>query len=453
MDIWDLLKSLFSGGLSITTPRDLMLSYIYGSMVDSPTPDINVQQYYDWLSMFRWIALILLVVELCIRLWRGTSNDSLGYEMKQYGFSLGFYVVALPSIPAFLMGARLFGNALGKFFLTGFVGGDKNAFMTSVSALSGVAPVDVVLSIIQFVFLVVLTLSLYAIPVMFVVSCILFMVGVSTRWMGAFGDKLFGLSLLVTLYGALGNGIIMAILGVGVAAGKLVFPDDAYARASVNTVVIIVAASVTGWVLKSVKEDVKAMVKNAKDGYQNVRGKLHGETPQYERAGGKRQVDETVNANTRHGSNNDANAGSSANTAPNKAQGDQAASHEATPAETPRHSSTAARSLTRRQSDQPQRGQEPNPDASQASQPASATPDRSTSRQETGSPRTSEPVPQERPSAPHSAQAASSPRPTTTGGQAHTSAIREEPYTGSRHGLPETEYTTKQTQTAERSRA
>lgn len=352
MDFWDLLKGLVSGGFYPTTARDLFLDYVFTTLLDPPTPSLEVQKYFDWMSAFLWICLGLLVFELCVRLYLAATSPKhdFGDEMKQMAFSLGFYCIALPSVPTFLVGMRLFANVLGKYFMAAFAGNNKDVFLASLKVVTGVGPIDFVITVIQIVFLVMLLISLFAIPVLFVISSILFMVGVSTRWMGDFGDKLFRLSILVTVYGVAGNALLMVIMAIGVGIGNVFFPNDATTRTWINTIAIIVAGSVTFWILRSVRDKIKVLADMAQSGYNQARDKVRGDSPSYERDGARKHSESATKTHEAHGENN---AQSLKVKREAEAQQKEQAAAEGTTTAKRRHSTTASRSVAPRSEENP----------------------------------------------------------------------------------------------------
>lgn len=301
MDFWDLLKALFGGGFSVDSPRTLLIKYNFTSMLNPPVLQLEFQKYYNWISMFLWFAVALLGTEGVVRIYKGFKNDQLGYQIKQWCLSILFFSVGIPLVPGLLVAARSLANLIGKYLIMGFANGDVTTFLAQLSSLTGIGPIDFVIGIVQLVFLFQLTLSLYAIPLIFMASCILFLVGVTVRWWGDVGDEIFRLSITVTLFGVCGNAVLLVIVGLGVAIGQVSFPGNTYAQAIINTIVIIIAGTTTFFVLKRFGKKVKTIGQSAQRGFQGLRGKMHGDSTTHEEGGNDRQLEDSVSAHSRHG--------------------------------------------------------------------------------------------------------------------------------------------------------
>lgn len=354
--LWDFFKNIL-GIEDFTSPREAFLNWVIKQLMDPSSIDISTAEYAKVLGIMATLVSFVIVPRLVYVLWQCMVGQSL-QALKEWLYAAFFTFVFLLPAPAFVMGAQYFFNILGASVFRIFLGDDMEASFKALKQLSGNSAFDFTLSSIQIVALAVLTLSIQLVPIALGASVILFLWGINLNWLGKMGEQLYDFAIRVTVYGATGNLIALASMGVIAGLGGIFTDPRTVERALVNTLAIMVAAILLWRMLRSVGGSMKATISAAAATGRAVRGYMGGSENNVERGGGKSQRQEEANARKAHSKHKTFSRKTSRRTTAetseptNDQQPDRGRSSKATP---PRFANTRQR-ISRRPAGQAQQG-------------------------------------------------------------------------------------------------
>lgn len=301
------LEDLITGWVGMQfgdSPREALIRFVFEKLINPDQPEIVLQSYYDNLSIFVTLAVVIYFIEVIVRLMNMARNKgSASVEGRQLMISALFLFGFVASMPAVLASTQIVFNEAGKFFALSFIGSeDPDVFIETISKLSNNGGLDFVLSIVQIAVVFIFSISLVLIPLSLYASSFLLVMGVSMRWIGGFGESLFKTSMMVAAYALVGNAVALTITGIGASFARDMYKDDLTALALANTGVFVIAAWGTISVLVMLKQKISATVQGAVSGITTgmtaVRGGFHRK-----QGVGDRQVDEAITSRKRRGRN------------------------------------------------------------------------------------------------------------------------------------------------------
>lgn len=282
--IWDqawkfVLEQIFGVNYSTEAPlREQLLTALFNRLLNPRQPEITTQTYFDLLSAFASVALTLFFIELGVRLVRMAKSDAdNSEELKQLSITFGYLFFGLALTPGFLLSAQLLSSKLGQYFAgLATKTTDVNGIVQQVLAGSGSGRLDFVLSSVQVVAIAILGGWVYFTPIMLWLSTIALIIGISLKFLGEWGVRLFKWSLYFTLSAVIGSGAILLVIGLGTGAVARIYPtqdpDDKFGRAMGSTGILIVAVIVVIVLIASLSHHMKALVSGAVKAVGKLRG-------------------------------------------------------------------------------------------------------------------------------------------------------------------------------------
>jgi hypothetical protein len=257
-----------------TSPRDSLFEAVIKEIVTPKDPRQVIEASYHYLPFFLFFAAALFVLEFVVRLLRGAFSDNGSGEMRELLYSTIWIFGLIPQIPGIIAGVRIFANITGRYALTLFLGVDTPEAVTArLSELTGVGPIDLMLSIVQIAGLLAIVLGLGIMVAAFAASVALMVMGMALRWLGDFGESAFRGALSITLFSSMINLILMLVLGGINALARAIYPDSALWRGFMNTGAIILAAWIIWKAIQRFSSTIRAIASKGAEGYRRARGR------------------------------------------------------------------------------------------------------------------------------------------------------------------------------------